>query len=138
MAASDRFGWPMTPFAPGIFSGEGAETRLIASRCASSGRLDYPAIASGDGDPCEPVELSPLGILYSFTAVRMKPPFGLPSPYATAYVDLAEGLRVFALLDPLRIGDYRIGMKLVLTSGELGTGLAGEPCTRPYFAPAED
>ena len=76
-------------------------------------------------------------MLYSYTIVRMKPPFGLPAPYAVGYVDLpADGLRIFALLDPT-IDAYRIGMPLALTSGPLGVDLAGAPCARPFFTPAE-
>ena len=130
----------LPPFAPGVYTGEGAATRLIGSRCPASGRTCFPRLdrCPDDGAPAEDIALSADGILYSATVVRMKPPFGLPAPYAVGYVDLPEnGLRLFALLDPARIGDYRIGMTLVLTSGPLGTDLDGRPCRRPFFTPVE-
>ena len=125
-------------FAPGIFTGSGTATRLLGSRCPC-GRIAFPPRAEcpDDGEATATIELPPTGTLYAATVVRMKPPFGLPAPYAVGYVDL-DGLplRVFALLDPARIGDYQIGLSVVLTSGPLGTDLDGAPCVRPCFTPA--
>ncbi len=104
-------------FAEGVFSGRGATTRLLGNRFGHDG-----------------IELPRRGTLYSYTVVRMKPPFGLPAPYAVGYVDFAGvDLRVFMLLDPDVIGTLRIGMKLEITSGPLGIDLSGHPCIRPYF-----
>lgn len=125
----------LPPFAPGIFTGQGEATRLIGSRCPGCGAVDFPARAEcGDGGVPSLVELSPRGTLYSYTVVRTKPPFGLPAPYALGYVDLADGgPRVLMPLDPAAIGGFAIGMALRLSSGPLGTDLAGQPCTRPFF-----
>ncbi len=126
----------LAPFAPDIFSGEGADTRLLGSRCPTCGRCFFPpcAICPDDGDATQSVALAREGRLYSFTVVRMKPPFDLPAPYAVGYVDLADGgPRVFALLDPALAERCAIGMPLVLTSGPMGSDLDGAPCTRPFF-----
>jgi uncharacterized OB-fold protein len=126
-------------FAPDIFTGEGAATRLIGSRCAACGKHAFPYRdrCADDGVETQRVELGHEAELYVFTIVRTKAPFGLPQPYAVGYVDLAgEGLRLFMPLDPACIDDFRIGMKLRLSSGPLGLNLNGAPCVRPYFTPA--
>ena len=136
---SDGAGLP--PFADGVFTGAGAETRLLGSRCPTGGRTLFPRapLCPDDGLATEPIELPARATLYSFTVVRMKPPFGLPAPYAVGYVDLVGvDLRLFMLLDPAAIDALRIGMPLTLSSGPLGVDLHGAPCTRPYFTPAED
>lgn len=128
------------PFAPGVYTGAGATARLIGSRCGACGATAFPRqdVCPHDGGAMANIELPRTGTLYSATVVRVKPPFGLPRPYAVGYVDLDwDGLRVFALLDPLRIGDYAIGMRLAMTSGPMGVDLDGAPCERPYFTPAE-
>ncbi len=129
----------LPPFAEHIFEREGATTRLLGSRCGDCGRALFPRapLCPHDGSRTDPIALPTRATLHSFTVVRIKPPFGLPAPYAVAYVDL-EGLdlRLFALLDPDAIGIYHIGMPLTLWSGALGVDLAGDACIRPYFQPA--
>lgn len=46
----------------------------------------------------EAVALSAQGRIYSYTIVRQAPA-GFQTPYATVYVDLPEGVRVFAQSD---------------------------------------
>ena len=127
----DRERASVNPFASGIYTGLGDDTRLLATRDAATGRLTFPA---ADGDP---VMLSPDATLYSFTTVRVRAPFGLPSPYATGYVDTPEGLRLFALLDPACNGAFRIGAALRLTSAPLGVDLNGACCERPFYTLAK-
>lgn len=127
----------LPPFAEGIFTGEGATTRLLGSRCGD-GRMLFPrtALCPDDGRATDPIELPTRATLYSFTVVRLKPPFGLPAPYAVGYVDLVGvDLRLFMLLDPAATDKLRIGMTLAPSSGPLGVGLDGAPCIRPYFTP---
>lgn len=129
----------LPPFAEGVFTGEGATTRLLGSRCGD-GRIVFPrtALCPDDGLPTDPIILPTRATLYSFTVVRMKPPFGLPTPYAVGYADLVGvDLRVFILLDPAATERLRIGMPLALSSGPLGSGLDGAPCLRPYFTPED-
>ena len=76
------------------------------------------------------------GSLYSYTVVRTKPPWGLPSPYSVVYVDLNESkLRVFGLFDPLAIDQLQIGLEVELWVKPLGQNSQGELCLRPYFSP---
>lgn len=76
------------------------------------------------------------GIIYSFTIVRKKAPFGLPMPYGAGFVDLKEsGLRIYSLLDPTALDKLRIGLPVRLVVNALGHDGKGSPCLRPYFTP---
>ncbi len=130
----------LPPFAENIFAAHGNGAELLGSRCPQCGRAFFPHtdICPDDGAETEATGLGGDAALYSYTVVRTKPPFGLPAPYAVGYADMAaHGLRIFMLLDPERIDDLAIGMKLRLTSGEMGVDLEGQPCIRPYFTPAD-
>lgn len=128
----------LPPFADGIFKDADGGPELLGSRCPRCERHFFPKIAhcSDDAEPTVEVGLGNTAELYSYTVVRTKPPFGLPTPYAVGYVDLpASGLRVFMLLDPDHAEAFRIGMPLRLAQGEVGVNLDGAPCRRPYFTP---
>ena len=127
----------LPPFSEDIFTGTGATTRLLGSRCRC-GHVAFPQIAlcPRDGHPTDPIDLPHTATLHSFTVVRTKPPFGLPAPYAVGYVDLSDvALRLFTLIEPRASERLRIGMPMTLSSGPLGVGLDNAPCTRPFFTP---
>jgi uncharacterized OB-fold protein len=89
-------------------------------------------------EPVISVGLSQEGSIYAYTVVRVKPPFGLPQPYAVGYVDLMEeNLRVFTLFDPSRIDDLRIGAAVVLRIEPLGVNRDGLECLRYFFTPKD-
>lgn len=76
-----------------------------------------------------------MGVIYSYTVVRTKAPFGLPEPYAVGYVDLDETpLRVFCLLDPQDIEALAVGSSVQLQVQAMGGDAAGQPCLRPMFS----
>ena len=131
------------PIVPGGIAEDaisGYPPQLIGSRCRDCGVLAYPQVdeCCGCGGPTTRVGIGSTGTIYSFTAVRVKPPLGLPSPYWIGYVDLDEvPLRVLGLLDVAR-SDYRIGQPVELRVGQLGVGADGLPCRRPYFAARAD
>ena len=79
------------------------------------------------------------GVIYSYTVVRTRPPFGLPQPYAVGYIDLDQsGLRIFGLLNPDHIGRLAMGRRVRLEVGPMGQDGQGEPCRRPYFSLAPE
>lgn len=89
--------------------------RLVGSRCSDCGHVAYPAEsicnACGRRDKGEPIELGPVGTLYTFTVVYAGAP-GVETPYAIGYVDFIEGARVFGRIVP---GDnLAVGMKVGL------------------------
>jgi len=133
----------LPPIAPGLFRLDkaGVEPVLLGGECRPCRRQFFPRppICPACLGEIEEAGLGSQGVLYSYTVVRVKPPFGLPQPYAVAYVDLAaSGLRVFSLLDPDAIEQFTIGQQLKLAVGPLGHDGDGSPCLRPYFTPIND
>ncbi len=126
------------PVFPGLFSEDADSPCLTGSECVPCGRRFYPRRRFCDTclEPATDADLGAAGTLFSFTIIRTKPPYGLPAPYAVGYVDLADGPRVFSLLDPDKMEGLEIGMPLALRVGTLGDDGHGQPCRRPYFTPA--
>lgn len=94
---------------------------LAGSHCRACGRTYFPrkrvCAECFQIDQMENVALSSRGRLYSFTVVEAGPA-GFPVPYAVGYVDLPEGVRVFAPLE----GDpeaFEIGMELEMAVGPI-------------------
>jgi benzoylsuccinyl-CoA thiolase BbsA subunit len=82
----------------------------------------------------EPLALSREGRLYSWSTVYVAPK-EWRVPYIAGYVDLPEGVRVFAHV----VGDgsrLAMDMKVRLTVAELGTDATGKPVTSYAFEPA--
>jgi uncharacterized OB-fold protein len=128
------------PVVPGVFtipSGD-EDPVLLGGRCPRCGRDFYPRPPRCPHclGPIEEKALGSTGRLYTYTVVRVKPPWGLPRPYGLAYVDLDDsGLRVLGLLDPDALEHVEIGLPLRLAVGEIGGNIKGEPCLRPFFRP---
>jgi uncharacterized OB-fold protein len=87
-----------------------AAGRFMIQRSASTGRyVFYPRImvpGTGESD-LEFVPACGLGVVYSVTVVRQKPP--VPS-YNVSLVDLAEGPRMMSRVVDIAPEDVRIGM----------------------------
>ncbi|MGW1025360.1 Zn-ribbon domain-containing OB-fold protein [Streptomyces sp. NPDC002577] len=84
------------------------------------------------GGPADPATLSGAGTLWTWTVQRYapkSPPYQAPpggfEPFAVGYVELAEGMRVAAVLEVDDLDDIRIGMPLTVTAGQ------GVPRARP-------
>lgn len=126
------------PFAAGIFTAAAdGSGELLGAACTACGRRYFPRRDRCPicGSDLAARSLGGRGTLYSFTVVRVRPPLGLPAPYAVGYVDLEDGPRVFGLLDPDAVDDFEIGMPLELRVAALGVDVRGKPCLRPYFTP---
>jgi uncharacterized OB-fold protein len=128
--------------APGVFTmpSPDRDAVLLGGRCAKCGRNFFPRPPRCPHclGPVKEKDLGSTGRLYTYTVVRVKPPWGLPKPYGLGYVDLDQGnMRVLGLLAPHALQNLKIGMRLRLAVAELGNNLTGEPCLRPYFEPDE-
>jgi uncharacterized OB-fold protein len=79
---------------------EGVE-RLAASRCTSCSDTRYPPrrLCPSDLTEAETIALSGLGQVYEAVLVALAPQ-GYTAPYWVGYVDMPEGVRVFAQLRP--------------------------------------
>lgn len=114
---------------------------LVAGRCSDGERLMFPrrAYCEKTLTPPEVEEVTGVGTVYCYTVVRTRAPYGLPTPYAVGYVDIAEtGLRVFGLFDPDLTPALRPGLGVALKARPLGVDNGGQPCLRPVFCRQED
>lgn len=123
---------------PGILDipGDGGQPSLLGGSCSSCGVRYFPRPSRCRRclGPIEESSVGAEGTVYSFTVIRTRAPLGFPEPYAIGYVDLKEsGLRVFCLLDPQAVEEFRIGVPVRLTVGALGHDIHGSSCLRPYF-----
>ena len=112
------------PFRRGLFTypiPEGTGGALLGSRCRECGTTYFPprqicprCMKEGI---LEPLPLSRQGALYTYTVIRQAPP-RYPAPYAVGYVDLPEGVRVFAQLEGWQARELRVGeeMEVFLTT----------------------
>ncbi|HYD70089.1 Zn-ribbon domain-containing OB-fold protein [Azospirillum sp.] len=115
---------------------DGDRVVLLAGRGGVPRALAFPrrAWSAGTLDPVEPVEVAATGRVYSHTLVCVKPPYGLPTPYAVGYVDIdGTGLRVFGLFDPQSLDALVPGLRVELVARRLGVGNDGNECLRPVF-----
>ncbi|WP_086560576.1 Zn-ribbon domain-containing OB-fold protein [Streptomyces africanus] len=113
---------------------------LQGSRCSGCSVTAYPAedACPRCGGPADPEFLPGAGTLWTWTVQRYapksppyQPPPGGFEPFALGYVELAEGVRVAAVLDVEDLDDIRIGMPLTVTAEH------GVPRARPTSAGEE-
>jgi len=97
-----------------------------------------PAVCPHCLEPVKSVRLSKEGTIYSFTVVRIKPPFGLPQPYSVGYIDLKDdNLRIISLLDPEKVDKLSVGAPVALSVAPIGLDRDGQPCLRYFFTTKE-
>ena len=94
---------------------------LVANKCKSCGQIFFPKASlclTCTNDDMEELQLSRRGKLYAYTIGRM-PSMHFKPPYAIGYVDMPEGIRIFA---PLKMTDdtpVHIGMDMEVVIEEL-------------------
>ena len=125
------------PFRKGHFT-PGDDPRLIGSKCKLCNTVFYPprsiCTRCFEGGVMERIELSRRGELCSYTTVWQNIP-RYRSPYMVAYVDLPEGVRVFAHLTDCDPSALRIGMKVETVVDVLRKGGDGKDVVGYKFRP---
>jgi uncharacterized OB-fold protein len=109
------------------WSEENGALRLHGSRCASCGESAFPphSICPQCGSASqEGVKLSPAGTLYTYSEIHVAPK-GFNTPYAVAYVDLPEGVRVFGQVEQ-RAVDLTVGQTMRVVLGPVRTDPNGQ------------
>lgn len=107
---------------------------LFGQVCSECDAVYFPA---GDlcprcgSDAVRRVPLARTGVLRSWTIVR-RAPAGMRAPYAVAWVDLADGPRLFSQVDA-DLMSLRAGMPMEI---RFGTPPSGSPSDAYYFVPA--
>jgi uncharacterized protein len=102
------------PIREGIFAQTPGGVTLLGNRCTSCRKVLFPK-----AQPCpnclheelEELALSRHGRLCSYTIVHM-PTVHFKPPYAVGWVELPEGVRVFAPLDMMEGKPFRVGMDM--------------------------
>lgn len=86
--------------------------RLLANRCKSCGQVFFPKASfclSCLNEGMEELKLSRRGKLYSY-AIGYMPSSHFQPPYAIGYVDMPEGVRIFAPLEIMEDKPFSVGM----------------------------
>jgi benzoylsuccinyl-CoA thiolase BbsA subunit len=110
---------------------------LVGSSCRACGQRVFPPVQVCPeclSEKVEPLRMSREGVLYSWSTVYVAPK-EWRVPYVAGYVDLPEGVRVFAHI----VGDaarLAMDMKVRLTVADLGRDVTGAPVTSYAFEPA--
>lgn len=131
------------PVVEGLFEAEAGVPRLNGSRCVGCGAVYFPASSNCRNPECHDPHVAPAliggrGELYSYTVQNYRPPplFQMEpwAPYAIGLVDLADGLRVMAMLS-VPVEDIHIGMPVRLAVRTLfNTNESGEVTTHVFVA----
>ncbi len=109
------------PFRKGLFtlpSADGSPGCLLGSRCRECATIYFPpraicARCMKEG-VLDALPLSRRGTLYTYTVIRQAPP-RYPVPYAVGYVDLPEGVRVFAQMEGWQARELRLGEEMEIS-----------------------
>jgi uncharacterized OB-fold protein len=135
-----------TLIADGLFRVEGERAVLLGSKRQSTGVVRFPAERPelfDDTDDIVAIELSTLGILFTFTTQEFPPPLPYKGdrsperfkPYVVGYVELPEGVLVESLIVGADASDICIGQPMVSTTTALET-IDGQSVVTFAFTPA--
>jgi uncharacterized OB-fold protein len=104
------------PIREGYFVEEKDGGHLIATRCKSCSQIYFPPLQrciECYGKDMEEIKLAKKGKVYTYTIVQM-PVSHYKPPFALAWVELPEGVRVFTQLKNWENAKLQIGMDVNL------------------------
>jgi uncharacterized OB-fold protein len=102
------------PIREGVFMESPDGGTLLANKCKSCGQIFFPKAVlclSCFNEDMEELKLSRMGKLYSYTIGYM-PSMHFEPPYAIGYVDMPEGVKIFAQLKMTTDKPFKIGMDM--------------------------
>lgn len=111
--------------------------RLVGGSCGDCGALFFPSAQVCPecmSEAVVPADLASEGTLYSWSVVHVAPK-GWNTPYIAGYVDLEDGVRVFAHITGTDASALEMDMPVSLTSAVLGDD-DGVPVESYAFEPA--
>jgi uncharacterized OB-fold protein len=103
-----NFSWPLE---------EKQVPYLIGNRCRLCGKFHFPktlACTKCLNEKLDEVHFGRTGKLYSYSIVQVSS-MGLAAPYVIGYVDIDEGVRLFALIVDWKKSDLQSGKSMELT-----------------------
>ena len=111
----------VVPIREGAFV-QGAEGgTLLANKCKSCGQVFFPKAVfclTCLNEDMQELKLSRNGKLYSYTIGHM-PSMHFVPPYAIGYVDMPEGVKIFAPLKMMEDKPFKIGMDMEVVIEQL-------------------
>jgi uncharacterized OB-fold protein len=109
------------------------QVRLSGSRCPVCGDIRFPQrrICPNDLAECQRYAIRGEGIIYETVLVHL-PPAGFSVAYRAGYIDLDDGVRVFAHIAPEEGHEPASGDRVALTVGVVRTEDGG-PVLGPIF-----
>lgn len=118
-------------------AGKAGSPTLLAGRCMHCNETFFPRlnICPRCLEALETITLGNIGILYTYTIVHVAPR-GFTGPYAIGYVDLPEGVRLFAQLDVQDFAILRPGLNMMAGWGQIRVDEQGQPVYSYTFRPA--
>lgn len=117
-----------------IFLDADAEfTQLVGSRCPMCGDVRFPArnLCPTDLAECQPHSIRGTGVIYEVVLVELAP-LGFTAPYRAGYIDLDDGVRIFAQVATDGGRDPSSGDRVTLSVGVVRVD-DGEPVLGPIF-----
>ena len=119
--------------------GPNGKPSLIGMECKNCGARAFPPSSVCPecmSENISDVELSDHGSLYTWSVVHVAPE-GWKVPYIAGYVDLPEGVRLFAHIVGAGSDELNMDMKVSLTTSVLGENEDG-PVESYAFTPVAD
>jgi len=111
----------VVPIREGVFVEDAEGAKLFGNRCKSCGQVFFPKASvcfTCFSKEMEEVVLSRRGKLYTYTIGHM-PSTHFQPPYAVGYVEMPEGVRIFAPLKTIEGRPFRVGMEMEVMIDEL-------------------
>ncbi len=114
---------PSTALAPGAWRQEDDGVLLLATRCGRCNTPTFPPVAAcpacWEGSDLATVPLPRHGTVHAYTVTHV-PAAGIEAPYAVAYIDFSDGIRVCGRLHgwaDIEVGDTVEAVPGVLRDG---------------------
>ena len=109
------------PVREGTFIESSEGSMLLANRCKSCGQVFFPKSKicyTCLGEEMEELKLGRRGKLYTYTIGRMAS-IHFDPPYAIGYIDMPEGVRIYAPLGLVNDKPLEVGMEMEVSIEKL-------------------
>ncbi len=129
------------PIREGLFnipSSPSEKPYLVGSRCRNCQEVMFPQrpiCLNCFGKDLEQVRLSSRGKLFTFT-INHQGPKEFSAPYASGYIDLPEGVRIYSLLTDWEAKGLKIGAEMELVIEKIKEDKEGNIVLGYKFRPA--
>ena len=126
-----------TIFFPKALTEKDGKYVQMGQHCKTCGRTTFPVTElcmNCSSDKIEKVQIATEGTVYSWSVTRV-PVGGYKPPFIGAYIDLTDGVRIFAQVktDP---DTMKTGMKVKVETGVIYTEKDGTEVLGYYYVPA--